>query len=63
MALLEALGCGLPAAVTDVGEVRRVVLPGVNGAIAAQRDAAHFAAALDDVLAHAASILTLPAHE
>ena len=53
MALLEALGCGLPAAVTDVGEVRRVLHPGVNGAIAADRAAEAFAAALTDVLAHA----------
>ena len=61
MALLEALGCGLPAAVTDVGEVRRVVRPGVNGAVAAERDAAHFAAALDDVLARASAYRGAPA--
>lgn len=53
MALLEALGCGLPAAVTDVGEVRRVVLPGVNGAIANSRSEDAFAVALADVLDHA----------
>ncbi len=34
MSVLEALGCGLPVATTDVGEVRRVVRPGVNGDIA-----------------------------
>lgn len=55
MALLEALGSGLPAAVTDVGEVRRVVRDGTNGRIAAQRDAESFAVALDDVIANAAS--------
>lgn len=54
MALLEALGCGLPAAVTDVGEVRRVVQPGINGAVAASRSEADFAQALADVLDHAA---------
>ena len=53
MALLEALGCGLPAAVTDVGEVRRVVHPGINGSIASARDEATFAKALSDVLDHA----------
>ena len=53
MALLEALGCGLPAAVTDVGEVRRVVLPGVNGAVADSRSEDAFSAALTNVLDHA----------
>lgn len=55
MALLEALGCGLPAAVTDVGEVRRVVLPGVNGAIATARDVPAFTQALAQVLDNAAA--------
>lgn len=53
MALLEALGCGLPAAVTDVGEVRRVVQPGINGAVAVSRSEADFTQALADVLDHA----------
>jgi N-acetylglucosaminyldiphosphoundecaprenol N-acetyl-beta-D-mannosaminyltransferase len=61
MALLEALGCGLPAAATDVGEVRRVLLPGVNGAIAAARDAEAFALALVDVLTNAAAWRGAPA--
>ena len=55
MALLEALGCGLPAAVTDVGEVRRVVLPGLNGAISAARDVPAFTQALVQVLDNAAN--------
>jgi glycosyltransferase involved in cell wall biosynthesis len=50
MALLEALGCGLPVATTDVGEVRRVVQPGLNGSIAVDRSVEGFAASLDDVL-------------
>ena len=50
MALLEALGSGLPAVVTDVGEVRRVVVDGVNGAIVPPGDAAAFASGLATVL-------------
>lgn len=53
MALLEALGCGLPAVVTDVGEVRRVVQQGINGAVATARDEVAFAQALSLVLDHA----------
>ncbi len=37
MSVLEALGCGVPVVATDVGEVRRVVLPGRSGAIAPAR--------------------------
>ena len=50
MALLEALGSGLPIATTDVGEVRRVVVPGINGAIALAQQPAAFATCLDEVL-------------
>lgn len=50
MALLEAMGCGLPAVVTDVGEVRRVVRPNENGVIAEGHDASAFAAALAEGL-------------
>lgn len=46
MAALEALGCGLPVVSTDVGEIRRLVLPGRNGLITADRSAECFAAAL-----------------
>lgn len=53
MALLEALGCGLPAVVTDVGEVRRVVQPGINGAVVTARDKVTYAQALSLVLDHA----------
>lgn len=54
MALLEALGCGTPAVVTEVGEVRRVVRDGQNGLVVAKHDVAAFAAALQQGLAHAA---------
>lgn len=47
MALLEALGAGLPVVTTPVGEVRRVVVNGVNGAIAQDRTLESFALALD----------------
>jgi glycosyltransferase involved in cell wall biosynthesis len=50
MALLEALGTGLPVACTDVGEVRLVVQPGINGAIAAAQDLASFSECLKDVV-------------
>lgn len=50
MALLEALGSGLPVVSTDVGEVRRVVGPG-NGEIVADHEPVSFAAAMDRVLA------------
>jgi glycosyltransferase involved in cell wall biosynthesis len=39
MCVLEALGTGLPAVSTDVGEVRRVVKPGINGEIVSERNA------------------------
>jgi exopolysaccharide biosynthesis WecB/TagA/CpsF family protein len=60
MALLEALGSGLPAAVTDVGEVRRVLQPGRNGAIATARDPVAFAAALAEVLDGAVAMRGAP---
>lgn len=50
MALLEALGSGLPAVVTDVGEVRRVVQPGVNGEIAPTGNLSAFSEALGRVV-------------
>jgi exopolysaccharide biosynthesis WecB/TagA/CpsF family protein len=46
MALLEALGCGTPAVVTDVGEVKRVVHDGVNGVVVTRHDVPAFAHAL-----------------
>lgn len=49
MALLEAQGCGLPVVTTDVGEVRKVVHDGVNGAIASDHSVESFAANLSRV--------------
>lgn len=50
MALLEALGSGLPVACTDVGEVRRVVQPGINGELAESQSLASFSASLHRVI-------------
>lgn len=44
--VLEALGSGLPVVATDVGEVRRVVHPGINGELVTVHDADHVAAAM-----------------
>lgn len=46
--LLEGLACGLPVATTDVGEVRRLVKPGVNGNIAEGASAGALAEAILD---------------
>jgi glycosyltransferase involved in cell wall biosynthesis len=46
--LLEGLACGLPVATTDVGEVRRLVRPGVNGNIADGTSAEDLASAVVD---------------
>lgn len=46
MCVLEALGSGVPVVTTDVGEVRRVVKPGINGEIATQRSAETLSAAI-----------------
>ena len=54
MALLEAMGCGTPAVVTDVGEVRRVIKSGSNGMIAGSHDAQAFAQAMGLALDNAA---------
>lgn len=61
MALLEALGSGLPAVVTDVGEVRRVVHPGLNGAIAEKRSSRAVALALQTVIDDLAQLSGGPA--
>jgi glycosyltransferase involved in cell wall biosynthesis len=50
MCVLEALGCGLPVVTTAVGEVRQVVLPGVNGEIASSHEVASYAQAISQAL-------------
>lgn len=49
MALLEALGAGIPVVTTPVGEVRRVVVNGVNGEVTQDRTLESFAQALDQL--------------
>jgi len=46
MALLEAMGSGLPTVTTAVGEVGRVVKPGINGVIVPSNDPEAFAEGL-----------------
>lgn len=46
IALIEALGCGLPAVTTDVGEVRRLIDSGVNGEICSVRTAERLAGSI-----------------
>lgn len=50
MCVLEALGCGLPAATTRVGEVAQVVKNGVSGYIAEEQSAPAFAEAMEQCL-------------
>lgn len=50
IAVLEALACGLPVVATDVGELHRVVTPGVNGQRVAERSAAALARAIAGTL-------------
>lgn len=46
ISVLEALGCGVPVVSTNVGEIGRLVKPGVNGEIAASRDIDEFVRAM-----------------
>lgn len=50
MVLLEAMSCGCPVVATDVGEVHRIVQPGVTGLIVPPRDAAALGHALVELL-------------
>lgn len=61
MALLEALGSGLPVVTTPVGEVGRVMREGVNGCVAAAHEPAVFAAALERGLEGATRMRGAPA--
>jgi glycosyltransferase involved in cell wall biosynthesis len=51
MALMEGLGCGLPAVSTEVGEVRKVLASGRNGVVVTDRSPEGFSEGLRTVLA------------
>jgi glycosyltransferase involved in cell wall biosynthesis len=51
MSVLEALGCGIPVCSMDVGEVRRIVRPGVNGEIVNERTPGALARGIAECLA------------
>ena len=63
MSLLEAMGCGLPVVSTDVGEVRRLIVPGTNGEIAGGHTVAQYAEALRTCLANRAAYAGQPARQ
>jgi len=50
IAILEAMACGLPVVATAVGEVPKIVRPGVNGELSFDRSPAAFASAMTKVL-------------
>jgi glycosyltransferase involved in cell wall biosynthesis len=52
MALLEALGAGIPVVTTPVGEVKRVVSAGVNGEVSEDHSLDAFVERLDRIRCH-----------
>jgi glycosyltransferase involved in cell wall biosynthesis len=50
IALLEAMACGLPAVVTAVGEVPKIIKPGINGELVLDRNPVAFANEMTKVL-------------
>lgn len=48
--VVEALGSGMPVATTDVGEVRQVVQPGINGEISSSSSVEDFSGAITTCL-------------
>ena len=63
IALTEAMSCGLPVVTTDVGEVRRLVKPGVNGEICESRSPIDFAAHMNTVCENLSSYSGMPCTE
>jgi glycosyltransferase involved in cell wall biosynthesis len=53
IATIEAMGCGLPVVVSDVGGTADIVDPGVNGFITKRGDGRDLASALETLLADA----------
>jgi glycosyltransferase involved in cell wall biosynthesis len=52
LTLVEALGCGLPAITTSVGEAPRLISQGVNGFLCAPKDRAGLIASIEAALQH-----------
>lgn len=50
ISVLEALACGLPVVSTDVGEIRRIVIPGLNGEVVDEHDPEPLAKSIDQCL-------------
>jgi glycosyltransferase involved in cell wall biosynthesis len=61
IAVLEALGCGLPVCTTNVGDVSRLVTSGVNGEVVTERTPAALARALARCLEQLPSYRGAPA--
>ena len=56
LALMEAMLCGLPAVVSDVGDLPELVEHGVNGYLVAERTPEAFAGPLAELLSDAARL-------
>lgn len=61
--VVESLGCGVPVATTDVGEVKKVVKPGVNGQISKDFTPEAFAETLVDCISNIESYKGKPCCE
>ena len=63
IAVLEALAAGLPVVSTDVGEIRLVVMDGVNGAVATAQTPEALGAAISSALAKLDTLRGAPCRE
>ncbi|MEO8353151.1 MAG: glycosyltransferase family 4 protein, partial [Chthoniobacteraceae bacterium] len=59
LAMMEALACGLPCVVSDVGELGEVIQNGMNGYLVAARTGVAFADAIEPILSNAAEFSRL----
>jgi glycosyltransferase involved in cell wall biosynthesis len=61
LAMMEALTCGLPCVVSDVGELGEVVQDGLNGFLVTERTGAAFARVLGPLLSNPTALVPLSA--
>ena len=61
--VVESLGCGVPVASTDVGEVKLLIHPGKNGMISADRSIESIADAVNDCIEHLNQYMGTPCAE